>query len=172
MNLVNKKVRVFCFLLLTLFIPNSVLSQTLDPASFSVMSTQDLEQLLATEFEKMDECIRWASIHVNGIDRLLKGEAFAKPLSDEETIELIEENKKYLAEDVACIKMHRENLRQLKKEINSRLKGVVSDDPDRGKLKKAQGDTQSYIRNSQQLLAEIKAKLEKVEKQTSAYRTD
>ena len=128
---------VFSFLLLA----HTAKAQTLNPFDLQYMNINQLEGLIVQEQEKIQACRTRATEILN----IISDED--NPSSD--AIDEIDKN-------MDCMRTHKANIMLIKKEINKRLTGVSSDNPDRKKLKKAQGQADKAMKQAQDAQTEVR----------------
>jgi len=111
-----------------------------DPDKLVYLTIPQLEDLIALEQEGILKCRNTAMEKLNSM-----GHPKTPSSDDMDSIE----------DSLECMRIHKANIMLVKKEINKRLKDVSSADPDRKKLKKAQGQANNAIKEGQDSQAEV-----------------
>ena len=128
------------FLLLFLSFSSYLRAQSLSPIDIEYMTIPQLEKQIEYEQTRINSCKEDAYQTLTYMS--------AKETSNRE-LEWLEEN-------IECMKTHKANILLIKKEILKRLGGMATDDPDRKKLKKAQGDANKAVKDAQSAMTDIK----------------
>lgn len=140
MNL-KRFIRIPFLILMFLSISFYVNAQSLSSIDIEYMTIPQLEKQIEIEQTKINSC---------------KDDAY-QTLTYMSSQETSNQELEWLDEKLKCMKIHKANILLIKKEILKRLGGIATDDPDRDKLKKAQGDANKVIKDAQSAMTDIKA---------------